>query len=241
MLKAEDHAVLGEQFLRLAGETRVIAHRSGLDYELASVSLALLEIANVHLEASDELTRKERLMRLRNLGIFIVVMIALLLGVMALMAQDVTAEPTAVPTVEVTPEPPPTPALPPSTETPEDILGIVLATLFAGAATISGSVFVTAVVGLEKMIIPVSVASGDTLKNVTSVIVWIGYSLAIHFGLGTQFQGLASFLAPILITATPLVGVLIGSAKLYLASKEHNVPILGYQRPAPPDNTAYVR
>lgn len=227
MLKAEDHAVLGEQFLRLAGETRVIAHRSGLDYELASVSLALLEIANVHLEASDELTRKERLMRLHNLGIFIVVMIVLLLGVMAVMAQDAPPAATDVPTLDGS-----TPALPPTTETPQDILGIVLATLFAGAATISGSVFVTAVVGLEKMIIPVSVASGDTLKNVTSVIVWIGYSLAIHFGLGTQFQGLASFLAPILITATPLVGVLIGSAKLYLASKEHNVPILGYQRPA---------
>jgi Flp pilus assembly protein protease CpaA len=91
-------------------------------------------------------------------------------------------------------------------------------------------VFVTALVGLEKMVIPASVASGDTLKNITAVIVWIGYSLAIRFGLGTQFQGLAAVLAPILVTATPLIGVLIGSAKLYLASKTHNVPIWGYQR-----------
>lgn len=239
MLTANDHEVLHQQFLLMAGELRVIGHRTGLD-ELASVSLALLEIGNIHKQASIELARKEHMMGLFN-RIVIVALIALLLGVMAVMAQDVTAEPTAVPTVEVTPEPPATPALPSDTETPQDILGIVLATLFAGAATISGSVFVTAVVGLEKMIIPVSIASGDTLKNVTSVIVWIGYSLAIHFGLGTQFQGLASFLAPILITATPLVGVLIGSAKLYLASKEHNVPILGYQRPEPAVSTTYVR
>lgn len=230
MFNPDDNAAVGKLFLFLAGEVRVIAHRSGLDSELASVSLALLEIANIHLEASDELTRKERLMRLQRLVIFIAVMVLLLLGVVSAVADDTPPEVTPVAT-EVAPEPP-TPALPASTETPEDILGIVLATLFAGAATISGSVFVTAVVGLEKMLIPASVASGDTLKNVTSVIVWIGYSLAIHFGLGTQFQGLASFLAPILITATPLVGVLIGSAKLYLASKEHAVPILGYQRPA---------
>jgi len=139
--------------------------------------------------------------------------------------QDSTPEPTLEPPVE-----PPTPALPPTTETPEDILGIVLATLFAGAATIGGSVFVTALVGVLKMIIPASVASGDTLKNIVSVVVWIGYSLAIKFGLGTEFNGLATFLAPILTTLAPLVGVLIGSSKLYLAAKDAKVPVFGYMR-----------
>lgn len=157
-------------------------------------------------------------------------MVFILLGVWAVTihAQDVTPDPSPI-VVTAAPDPT-TPALPPSTETPEDILGLVLATLFAGAATISGSVFVTAVVGLLKTVIPSSVASGDVLKNLVSVVVWIVYSLAIKFGLGTQFQGIAAFLAPILITATPLIGVLIGSSKLYLAAKSANVPIFGYQR-----------
>lgn len=150
-------------------------------------------------------------------------MVFILLGVWAVTihAQDVTPDPSPI-VVTAAPDPT-TPALPPSIETPEDILGLVL-------ATISGSVFVTAVVGLLKTIIPSSVASGDVLKNLVSVVVWILYSLAIKFGLGTQFQGIAAFLAPILITATPLIGVLIGSSKLYHAAKSANVPIFGYQR-----------
>lgn len=174
--------------------------------------------------------------------------------VMPVFAQSDTPQPsptaeivTAVPTAEATEAPPaepPTPALPPTTETPSDILGIVLATLFAGSATIAGSVFVTAVVGVLKMVIPASVASGDMLKNIVSVVVWIGYSLAIKFGLGTEFQGLATFLAPILVTAAPLIGVLIGSSKLYLAAKSANVPIVGYARSPnipPPTQPPIVR
>lgn len=236
MITHEDLDALHRQYLFLAGELRVIAHRSGLDSELASMCLALLEISTIYSQASQKLARKEHLMQFRKFFAALFVSGALMVGV-TVFAQEVTQpapEPTAVVTDVPTDVPvePPTPALPPTTETPEDILGIVLATLFAGAATIGGSVFVTALVGLEKMIVPTTVASADTLKNVTSLIVWLAYSVAIHFGLGTQFQGLASFLAPILVSATPLVGVLIGSAKLYLASKEHNVPILGYQRPA---------
>lgn len=171
----------------------------------------------------------------RNL-IAIVLSLSLFTGVGFAVAQDTpTPEmPAPTPTVEVTVEPPPTTALPPSTETPADIAGIVLAALFAGAATIGGSVFVTAVVGVLKMVIPASTMSSDTIKNIVSVVTWIGYSLAIKFGLGTQFQGLATFLAPILVTATPLIGVLIGSSKLYLASRAAKVPILGYQRPQSP-------
>lgn len=148
-------------------------------------------------------------------------------------AQDATPTPevpTAVPTVEVTPEPPATPALPDQTEQPEDILGLVIATLFAGAATIGGSVFVTTLVSLLKLVIPSTLVSGDTLKNIVSVVVWIAYSVAIKFGFGTQFQGLATFLAPILTALVPLVGVLIGSSKLYLAAKKANVPLFGYSR-----------
>lgn len=153
---------------------------------------------------------------------------------------DVTVVPVAPP-VEVTVEPPATTALPPDTETPADISGIVLAALFAGSATIGGSVFVTAVVGVLKMIVPQTVASGDMLKNVVSVVTWIAYSLAIHFGLGSQFQGLATFLAPILVSAAPLVGVLIGSSKLYLAASSANVPVWGYQRPAAAVDIPYVK
>jgi hypothetical protein len=147
------------------------------------------------------------------------------------MAQDTPTPEIPTPeATEVIPVEPPTPALPPSTETPEDILGLIVATLLAGAATISGSVVVTAIVGVLKMVIPSSVASGDLLKNITSVVVWILYSLAIRFGLGAQFQGLAALIAPILTTAAPLIGVLIGSSKLYLASKNAGVPIFGFQR-----------
>lgn len=223
-----DHAALHQHFIELAGETRTLAHRTDLT-ELVSISLTLLAIGTIHLEASEELARKEHMMRLRNLVILMVVMTALLLGVMAVMAQD-TPTPAATEVATDTPPTTETPALPPTTETPEDILGIVLAALFGGAATIGGSLIVTSVVGILKVVIPASVASGDTLKNITAVVVWLAYSLAIKFGLGTQFQNVAAILAPILTTALPLIGVLIGSAKLYLASKEHNVPILGYQR-----------
>lgn len=164
-------------------------------------------------------------MNLRNFGLFIVVIALLCLGVMAVAAQDEPAATETPAPIDTT-----TPVLPPTTETPEDIVGIVLAALFGGAATIGGSLIVTSIVGILKAVIPASVASGDTLKNITAVVVWLLYSLAIKFGLGTQFQNVAAILAPILTTALPLIGVLIGSAKLYLASKEHNVPILGYQR-----------
>lgn len=146
---------------------------------------------------------------------------------------DVTVIPDA-PTAEVTeviPVEPPTPVLPPDTQSPGDILGIVLAALLAGSATVGGSIVVTAVVGVLKMLVPATLASSDTIKNIVSVVVWIGYSVAIKFGLGTQFQNVATFLVPILVTATPLIGVLIGSSKLYLASRAANVPIMGYKRP----------
>lgn len=237
MFTAADHEALHREFLKLAGEIRVVAHRSGLDDELAGISLSLLEIANIHLQVSVELQRKGKIMRLRMLLMGLLIVAALLVSALVVTAQDVTAEPTAIAT-EV-PAEPPTPALPPTTESPEDILGVVLAALFGGAATIGGSFIVTSIVGVLKMIIPASVVSGDTLKNVTALVVWLGYSLAIQFGLGTQFQNVAAILAPILTSAIPLIGVLIGSAKLYLASKEHKVPILGYQRPGP--STTYVR
>jgi len=161
---------------------------------------------------------------------FVLVLIVVILAVLwgTIYAQDSTPE---APIVVTVPAPDTsTPALPPSTETPQDILGLVFATLFAGAATISGSLFVTSIVGVLKMVIPASVVSSDLLKNVVSVIVWIVYSLAIKFGVGTEFQGIASILAPILTTAAPLIGVLIGSSQLYRAAKSHNVPILGYER-----------
>ncbi len=227
-MKADDHLDLYHQYLTLAGELRVIAHRTGFNEELSGVALALLAMGSIHLEASIELARKDRLMKIYRMLFALIVLAVLLLGVVSVSAQDVTAEPTITP-VDTT-----TPALPPSTETPEDILGIVWAALFGGAAAIGGSVLVTSIVGIAKMIIPGSVVSGDTLKNIVSVVVWLGYSLAIKFGLGTQFQNVAAILAPILTSALPLVGVLIGSAKLYLASKEHNVPILGYQRAPTP-------
>lgn len=229
MLTAADHEALYRLHLKLASDIRVLAHRSGMVEELSGMSLALLEIANIHLEASVQLKRKGKIVRLRTFLMGLLIVAALLVSAFAVTAQDVTAEPTAV--VADVPSEPPTPALPPTTETPEDILGIVMAALFGGAATIGGSLIVTSIVGILKMIIPASLVSGETLKNVTALVVWLGYSLAIKFGLGTQFQNVAAILAPILTSAIPLVGVLIGSAKLYLASREHKVPILGYQRP----------
>jgi hypothetical protein len=167
-------------------------------------------------------------MRLRSLLIGLIVIGVLLMGIVSLHAQDTGTSGTGT---DVTVTDPTEPALPVTTESPEDILRMVWATLFTGAASIAGTLFVTALVNLEKVLIPASVASADTLKNVTSVVVWIGYALAIKFGLGTQAQGLAAIITPILVTATPLVAVLIGSAKLYLAAREHNTPIWGYQRP----------
>lgn len=151
---------------------------------------------------------------------------------MSLRAQEPAPTPTVevISTPEATAEPPPTEVLPPTTETPSDILGLVLASLFAGSATIAGSVFVTAVVSVLKLFIPSSVASGDLIKNAVAVVTWIIYSLAIRFGVGAEFQGIATFIAPILVTATPLIGVLIGSSKLYLAAKSANVPIVGRAR-----------
>lgn len=185
--------------------------------------------------------------RIKRLGLLFALTMTLATGVVATVhAQDetetpvvdaTTAAPTEVPeaTPEVTPEPPPVDnpgdALPPNTETPQDIISLIWAALIAGAATISGSVFVTAVVNLEKVILPS--VPGQTLKNVTSVVVWIIYALAIRFGFGSQVQGLAAFIVPILTTATPLVGVLIGSSKLYKSAVETKTFIWGFQRTAP--------
>lgn len=280
MMSAADHHALYEHYVALAGAIRVLAYHTGYVEDLASISLAVLEIANIHLEMSHELARKEREMRTRTKTsrkelLIIVWMVLLTFNVVAITAQDIT--PTAAPNneplpVELTPrdpvlgtpineatpvpeatavstdepaatdepgEPaePATPALPPTTETPEDIIGIVLAALYGGAATIGGSIFVTAVVGVLKLLIPANIASGDTIKNVTSLIVWLLYSLAIKFGFGTQFENVSAILAPILTSALPLIGVLIGSAKLYTAAKAYSVPVWGYQRP--PDLKAY--
>lgn len=177
-----------------------------------------------------------------KIALFVVMCVVLMSAPVAMLrAQDATPTseiptveaPTAVPTIEVTVEPPatnPTDALPPTTETPEDIIGIVLAALFGGAATIAGSVIVTSIVSLLKFVIPSSVASGDMLKNIVSVIVWIAYSIAIKFGLGAEFNGISTALAPILTALLPLIGTLIGASKLYLAAKNTNTPILGYSR-----------
>lgn len=166
-------------------------------------------------------------MKSLKLGI-VALLIALPFG--ALYAQDATPEPTPEATDTPVIVEPATPALPPETQTPEEIAGIVLAALFGGAATIAGSVIVTSIVGILKLIVPSSVASGDTLKNVVSVVVWILYSLAIRFGLGTEFNGVATAIAPILTALLPLIGTLIGASKLYEAAKSAKVPIVGTAR-----------
>jgi hypothetical protein len=147
------------------------------------------------------------------------------------MAQDTPTPEIPTPeATEVIPVEPPTPALPPSTETPENIIGIVLAALYGGAATIAGSLIVTSIVSLLKFVVPSTIASGDMLKNTVSVVIWIAYSIAIKFGLGTEFNGVSTAIAPVLTALLPLIGTLIGASKLYQAAKGTNTPILGYSR-----------
>lgn len=180
-------------------------------------------------------------MNMRNFFIGLLVVALLLIGVVAIAAQDSTSEPTPVSTLVPTlPDAPPaTDPLPDQTETPEDIIGIVLAALFGGAASIGGTFVVTSVVGILKLFIPASVASGDVLKNIVSLVVWLAYSIAIKFGLGGDFQNVAAILAPILTTAIPLIATLLGSRQLFLGARNAKIPILGYERtPAAP---AFVR
>jgi hypothetical protein len=130
MLRASDYKALHQYFIQMAGEVRVIAHRANLDEELSGLSLTLLAISNIYLAASEELERKERIVKDRNWIVGLLIIGVLFLGLFAVAAQEATAVPTAVST-EVSPPPDGTPALPPATESPEDIIGIVLATLYS--------------------------------------------------------------------------------------------------------------
>lgn len=165
----------------------------------------------------------------RNFLIVLALLVLVLIAV-PVFAQDATELPPVV-TLEPTSTPieAPTPVIPPEVEKPEDIIGVVLAALFAGAVTIAGSPFVTVLVSLEKLFAPTSV-SADFLKNTTSVIVWIIYSLAVRFGLGTEFQGIANYITPILVTLVPLIGVLMGSSLVHQAAVATKVPLLSFKR-----------
>jgi hypothetical protein len=104
-MNAADHRALYQEYLTLAGEVRVVAHRTDLVEELSGITLALLEISTIHKQASEELERKERIVKLRTLFVLIGLIGLLLLGVLAVAAQDETLTPdasTAVPT-EVVP------------------------------------------------------------------------------------------------------------------------------------------
>lgn len=172
---------------------------------------------------------------------YLLLLLSLLFTLNIASAQDVTEEPTAAPTAEVTPEatveppvdPPPEESspLPDTTESPQDILRMIWATLVGGSSGVAGSLFVLSLVAVLKMFLPSSLISAEMLKNVVGVITWIVYSLAVQFGFGTEAQGIARFITPILVTGLPLLGVLVGSPFLYKLSLLHKVPIWGYKRP----------
>lgn len=251
MLTAADHKALHEQFLKLAGEMRVIAHRTGLVEELAGVSLTLLEISTIYLQMSQELERRGRIMRLRNYLLFMVIIAMLLLGAVAVSAQDETpavtdsatlvataaptdSSPTAASTVQPTQKPTDTPAAPidvlPVDQAARQLLMVIMGII----GSVVNAPVTTFLSGLLKKIPLLDGVPARTLAVVTAGVLVILTWLATYFGFKVQLDSLLNAVligGPVIMQ---FVITLMGSHAVYSYAAPRDLPIIGYQRPQVP-------
>ena len=67
----------------------------------------------------------------------------------------------------------------------------------------------------------------NVIHLVVQVLAWVAYAVATHYGKGLAFENWVQALTPLL----QLIVSYLGSAWLYGAAKQTNMPLWGYQRP----------
>jgi len=210
-LTADEHRALYDQCVRLAGEIYLTTHQVG-------VALEVLEIGNIHLQTSMMLDRKATLMKKRTVFIVLFVLLAMVLGVTILHAQDVTATPT-----------------PPSS--PLDVIPVGEAgnQLMTALLAIIGSVFsaplTLLVVSWLKMIPLLDAIPARTLQLLVAVVLVVLTWVTTFFGLTPQFNSLLNALQVAGPVVLQFVLTILGSASAYNYASRHELPIIGYQRP----------
>lgn len=233
-MSAADHHALYEHYVALAGAIRVLAYHTGYIEDLASVSLAVLEIANIHLEMSHELARRERKMQLRH-KLRQVLMLCILVGLLLGMVGMVTAQdnpPTAVPTAA----PPVDPTAPPLEVIPVDQAATQLLALIIGiigtAASSPATLFIS---GLLKKIPLFDAIPARTLSLVVAGLLVVLMWVSRYFGFEVQLNSLLSAIQVAGPVILQFVLTLLTSHAAYAYARDRKLPIIGYQRTAPPD------
>lgn len=204
--------------IRLAQHIRRMAHAKQ-DADLLGVALEVLELGNNHLILSEELNRKETLMkRFAVLGL-LVLLVLLMFGAVVVHAQDAT----------------PTPA--PVVGSPIDVIPVDAAgtQLLAAVIALLGSTFTAPltllIVSWLKMLPFLDVIPARTLQFLVAVLLVGGTWITTHFGVSQQFN---SFLNVLLVAgpvALQFVLTVVGSHAAYSYSAARDIALIGYQRP----------
>jgi hypothetical protein len=115
------------------------------------------------------------------------------------------------------------------------LLSILISTVLVIVSLPGTGIFVTTVTGLVKRFIPDTISSG-TISFVVNVILWIAYTIGLHYALFTadQFQSLLNVLVTILTAIGGIGGTQIVATRAYNYSVAQNVAVLGFQRSPTP-------
>lgn len=167
----------------------------------------------------------------RSVFIGIFILLALLIGVIAVSAQDATPiPPTLAPiiTAESTLEPAP----PPLDVIPVERAGYeLLATIIAIIGSVASAPATLFVVSVLKRVPFLNAIPARTLQIVIAGILVVGVWAARFFGIEVQFNSLLSTIqvaGPVLLQ---FVLTLLGSHAAYSYASFNDVPIIGYTRP----------
>lgn len=208
-LTADEHRARYDQYVKLAGDIYLTTHHVG-------VALEVLEIGNIHLQTSVELDRKATLMKQRTVFFILFVLLALLVGVSILHAQDVTPTPPSSP-LDVIP------------------VGEAGNQLMTALLAIIGSVFsaplTLLLVSWLKMIPLLDAIPARTLQLLVAVVLVVLTWVTTFFGLTPQFNSLLNALQVAGPVVLQFVLTILGSASAYNYASRHELPIIGYQRP----------
>lgn len=170
-------------------------------------------------------------MQLRSYFIGILILMALLLGVMAVSAQDATPIP---PTLEpiITPEPTLEPATPPLDVIPVEKAGYeLLAVIVAIIGSVASAPATLFVVSVLKRIPFLTAIPARTLQILVAGILVVGVWAARFFGVDVQFNSLLSTIQVAGPVVLQFVLTLLGSHAAYSYAAFNDVPIIGYTRP----------
>ncbi len=172
---------------------------------------------------------------MRALSIFIIV--ALLLGAIAMpaIAQESTPEPVPTEPVEPPveePEPPVEDELPEIPVPPIDVAGgLLLGVVIQVLIGLLDSPVVTGLVGILKRWRLLDAVSSQTLQLVVAGAFAVLWWVLSALGYETEFRTAYEFLLGFIPLVAGLLFRQLGSAALYHAARDQNVAVFGYQRP----------